>query len=624
MPARGVRVERATIIGEGGRAGTRVLHGIFEAAVYTAFVSLPRGVKVVLWLLLSATVVSIGGMTLMYAVVGRSPSIGRSSTLVLRPSGDIPELVPDLVLPVRNGQALTVRGYVDVIRKAKHDARITRLLVKPGGFDSPFWAKVQEVRDALLDFRQSGKPVYAFLEYGGDKEYYLASAADKIFLLPTSTLDLTGIASYEVFLRGTFDLVGTYPDFLHVGDFKTAVNTYTEKTFTPAHRQMTESLNTDQFEQLVRAIADGRRRPEAEIRALIDRGPFQPEEALSVGLVDELAYEDELDDVADLSLDQEVDVEDYARVTWDALGVARRSRIAVVNAIGTIVSGESGFDPVNGPVLGSETLVEHIRAARDSGARAMIVRIDSPGGSSVASDVIWRELMITKDKGMPVIVSMSDLAASGGYYMAAAGDVLIAQPGTLTGSIGVYTGKFVTSGTLDKLGANIEGVSRGKFAQMYSTDRPFTEEERAKVLASMQATYDTFVERVAESRQMPPEKVNAIGQGRVWTGRQARDLGLVDDLGGLMTAVAAAKQRAKIPAEEDVQLDVYPQPRGLFEMLSEEFRSPVERVRTRASADALMSLLGPRDRRALAAALAPSRLFRAGEFLAHMPYVFVR
>jgi len=594
------------------------------AAVYTASVSVSRGVKFVFGLLMVATLVSMGAMTVMYLAVGRSPSVAASSTLILHPSGDLPELVPEVVLPIRDGQSLTVRGYVDVIRKAAHDRRVARLLIKPGALESPFWAKAQEIRDALLEFRNSGKPIYAFLEYGGDKEYYLASAADKVFLLPTSTLDLTGLASYEVFLRGTFDWVGTYPDFLHVGDFKTAVNTFTEKTFTPAHREMSESLNTDQFEQLVRAIADGRRKPEDEVRAILDRGPLLPEEALRVGLVDELAYEDELDDVADLRFDAEVDVHDYARVTWDALGVTRRARIAVVNAVGTIVSGRSGFDPVNGPVLGSDSIVEQIREARDSGARAMVVRIDSPGGSSVASDVIWRELMITKDKGLPVIVSMSDLAASGGYYLAAAGDVIVAQPGTLTGSIGVYTGKFVTTGTLDKLGVNVEGVSRGRFAQMYSSDRPFTDEERAKVLESMQATYDHFVERVADSRHLPPERVDQIGQGRVWTGRQAREIGLVDELGGLMTAVAAAKRRAKIPAEEEVQLDVYPRTRSFYEVLSDQFASPVERVRSQTTAETLVALLGPRDRQSLAALLAPSRLFRAGELLAHMPYVFVR
>ncbi len=586
--------------------------------------SLSRGVKFVVGLLVVATLISMAAMAVMYLAVGSGPTVASSSTVVLRPSGDLPELVPEVMLPIGDRAALTVRGYVDVLRKAKHDRRVSRLLLKPGSLDSPFWGKVQELREALVDFRQSGKPVYAFLEYGGDKEYYLASAADKVFLLPTSSLDLTGLASYEVFLRGTFDWVGIYPDFLHVGDFKTAVNTYTEKAFTPAHREMSTSLNTDQYEQLVRAIADGRNKSEDEVRALIDRGPLQPEEALDAGLVDELAYEDELDDVAEMRLETEVPIEQYGRVTWDALGVSRRARIAVINAVGTIVSGESGFDPINGPVLGSESLVEQIRQARDSGVRALVVRIDSPGGSSVASDVIWRELMITKDQGLPIVVSMSDLAASGGYYIAAAADVLVAQPGTLTGSIGVYTGKFVTAGTLEKGGANIESVSRGRFAEMYSPDRPFTDEERAKVLASMQATYDHFVERVAAARQMTPEKVDAVGQGRVWTGRQAREIGLVDELGGLMTAVAAAKQRAKIPADEEVELDVYPRARSVYEVLSEQFASPVERVRTQASAEALFALLGPRERRAVAALLAPSRLFRAGELLAHMPYVFVR
>ncbi|HVG82909.1 MAG TPA: signal peptide peptidase SppA [Vicinamibacterales bacterium] len=586
--------------------------------------SASRGVRFVLGLLLVATFISVAAMTLMYLALGRSPTIASSSTLVLRPSGDLPELIPEVILPIGGGQHLTVRGYVDVIRKAKQDRRVARLLIKPGGLESPFWAKVQEVRDAIVDFRRSGKPVYAFLEYGGGKEYYLASAADKVYLLPTSTLDLTGLPSYEVFLRGTFDWVGTYPDFLHVGDYKTAVNTFTEKGFTPAHREMSESLNQDQFDQLVRGIADGRRKPEDEVRALIDRGPFQPEEALRVGLVDDLAYEDELDDVADVTLDAQIEVENYARVTWEALGVSRRARIAVVNAVGTMVSGESGFDPINGPVLGSDSLVEQIREARGSGAKALVLRIDSPGGSSVASDVIWRELMITKDKGLPVIVSMSDLAASGGYYMAAAGDVIVAQPGTLTGSIGVYTGKFVTGGTFEKLGANIETVRQGKFADMYSPDRPFTQEERTKVLESMQATYDHFVERVADARQMTPEKVDQIGQGRVWTGRQAREVGLVDELGGLMAAVAVAKQRAKIPAEEEVQLDIYPRTRSFYEVLSNQFQSPIGQLRARSTAETLISLLGPRDRDILAALLAPSRLFRAGELLAHMPYVFVR
>lgn len=591
---------------------------------YTACVSASRGVRFVIGLLVAATLFSVAAMALLYVMVGRSPTIARQTTLVLRPQGDPPEIVPDLILPGGDGPVLTVRGYVETIRKAKRDPRVAHLLLRPGALSSPFWAKVQEIRDAILDFRQSGKPVYAFLEQAGDKEYYLAAAADRVFLLPTATLDLTGLANYEIFLRGAFDWIGTYPDFLHVGDFKSAVNTYTERTFTPAHREMSESLNRDQFQQLVRGIADGRHLSEEQVRALIDRGPFLAEEALEAGLVDDLLYEDELDDLAEVTIEPTIDVTRYAGVTWEALGVSRRSRIAVVNAVGTIVSGRSGYDPVNGPLLGAESIVEHIREARASDARAIVVRIDSPGGSSIASDVIWRELMITKGEQRPVVVSMSDLAASGGYYIAVAGDVIVAQPGTLTGSIGVYTGKFVTGGTLDKLGANIEGVSQGRHAEMYSPDRPFTEEERARVLESMQATYGHFVERVAESRHSTPDKIDQIAQGRVWTGHQARQLGLVDELGGLTTAIAAARTRARIPADEEVELVIYPRPRTVYEVLSEQFASPVGDLRAATTAEALLTLLGPRDRQALAALLAPSRLFRAGEMLAHMPYVFLR
>src|SRR5439155_832466 len=248
----------------------------------------------------------------------------------------------------------TVRGFVESLRKAKRDPRITSVLLMPSPLQLPFWGKVQELRDAVLDFRKSGKVVVAFLEYGGDREYYLASAADRVFLLPTSALDLAGVASYEVFLRGTFDKVGAYPDFLQIGAYKTAVNQLTQKSFTPAHREMTESLNGDMYEQL------------------------------------------------------------------------RRLR-------------------------------------EDDTIKAIVLRVDSPGGSSVASDVMWRELMITRDQkpSRPLITSMSDLAASGGYYISVPGQVIVAQPGTLTGSIGIFAGKIVIDGTLAKIGITTETVKSG-------------------------------------------------------------------------------------------------------------------------------------------------------------------
>ncbi len=583
-----------------------------------------RGVGFVFGFLLIAALASATAMLLLYLAVGSEPDVASRTTLVLRPEGDLPEVLPDVVFGA--GDELTVRAYVELIRKAKADPRIAGILLKPGGLTSPFWAKVQELREALDDFRRGGKYVHAWLEYAGDREYFLASVADRVYLLGSSSLDLTGIASYEVFLRGTFDWIGIYPDFLHVGAYKTAVNTYLEKNFTPAHREMSESINRSQYQQLVRSIADGRKKREDEVRALIEQGPFQPADALRVGLIDEVAYEDELDDLdPDLAGGEYIDAGDYASVSWAAAGVSRGSTIAVINAVGVINSGRSGFDPVNGPVVGSDSLVEYIREARANRAvKAIVLRVDSPGGSSTASDVIWRELSISREKDRPIIVSMSDLAASGGYYIALAGDAIVAQPGTLTGSIGVYTGKFVTTGSLDKLGVNIAATSTGKRAEMGSPDRRFTADERAKIQESMQAVYDQFVERAATARQTTPEKIDEVGQGRVWTGEQAHDLGLVDELGGLYTAIGLAKHGAHIPPDEEVQLLVYPPRRSFYEVLAEGLRSPVGRMQETDASEALIQLLGPRERRALAALLAPSRLFRSGQVLAHMPYVFVR
>ena len=583
-----------------------------------------KGLRFVIGFLVVATIISVGAMLLLYVLVAQEPDVPSHATLVLKPGGDLPEVLSDFSLG--GGHDLTVRGYVELIRKAKTDARISGILLKPAGLNSPFWGKVQELRGALADFKTSGKPVNAWLEYGGDREYYLASIADHVYLLPSASLDLTGVASYEVFLRGTFDWIGTYPDFLHIGDYKTAVNTYLEKTFTPAHREMSESLNHSQYDQLVRGIADARHKSEAAVRALIDQGPFQPVDAISGGLIDDVAYEDELDDVVPMLREAKfVDADDYAAASWEKTGVRRHSKVAIINAAGVINSGRSGYDPMNGAVVGADSLVEYIREARaDQSIKAIVLRVDSPGGSSTASDVIWRELSISRDSHRPVIVSMSDLAASGGYYIALGGDAIVAQPGTLTGSIGVYTGKFVTTGTLDKLGANVEATSSGKHAEIYSPDRRFTPEERKKIEESMQNVYDQFIERTAAARHMAPEKVDEIAQGRVWTGEQAKEIGLVDELGGLYKAIDIAKQRAHIPTDEEVDLVVYPPHRGVYEVIADQLTSPAARIKTAYTSDALLELLGPRERRALSAVLAPSRLFRSGQVLAHMPYVFVR
>lgn len=586
---------------------------------------LRRGIVLLVSLVGIATLLLMAGVVFLYLVSSRGPAVPDLAVLVVRPGGELLETVPDdIVGQVLGREGSTVRGYVESLQKAKRDPRITGVLLVPSTFELPHWAKVQELRDAILDFRQSGKVAVAFLEYGGDREYYLASAADRVLLLPTSPLNLAGIASYEIFFRGALDHIGAYPDFLQIGAYKTAVNQFTERELTPAHREMSESINGDLYEQVIGGIAEARNKSIEDVRALFDEGPFTPAEALRAGLVDDLAYFDELEErVPELNLapdgSSRVEESEYRRITPRALGIRPRSRVAVLYVSGVIASGASSRDAINGAVVGSDTIVEQIRLIReDESIDAVVLRVDSPGGSAVASDVIWRELMVTRDRqpSRPLVASMSDLAASGGYYISMAAEAIVAQPATLTGSIGIFSGKVAIGETLAKVGVTTATVQSGRNASLSSPFAPFTPEQRAKVMDYMGSFYDTFVEKAAVARGTTPEAIDTRAQGRVWTGQQAREQGLIDVLGGLDTAIAIAKQRAGIVADEDVELVVYPPSRTLYEVLTQQLASP--------AAGAWVSLVGSAEARALAALTAPVRIFRRGEPLALMPFAFVR
>jgi len=585
-----------------------------------------RGFAILFTLLGIAFFISIVGFAILYFMFGREPAVPSNATLVLRVGGDLSEMAPaDVVGYLRGVRTPTVRSVVDNLRKAKADGRVRAVMLKPTGFESPFWGKVQEIRDAVIEFKKSGKPVYAYLEYGGDREYYLATAADKIYLMPASPLNLTGVATYELFLRGTLDKIGAYPDLHHIGDYKTAVNTFTEKGYTPAHKEMDQSLNRDLYEQIVRGIADGRKKNEADVQHLFDDGPFLPEDALRAGLIDDVAYEDQVDEKLRAGEQRrQIDSDDYTRISLSSVGLNRGPRIAVIYAAGAITGGRSGFDPLNGAVVGSDTLIEYIRQARrDSSVRAIVLRIDSPGGSATASDAIWRELTIAKNEraDRPLVASMSDLAASGGYYIAMPAQVIVAQPSTLTGSIGIFGGKIVTGGMYDKLGARIESTSIGRNAEINSPARPFNPEELKKLQEQLQAFYDQFVEKAADSRHSTPEQIDALAQGRVWTGRQAKQNHLVDELGGLDRAIAIAKQRAKIPSENDVELVIYPPRKSFYELVSDQFSGSSESATVGAWLNANLSR---GELEVLRTMRGPLALFRRGEPLALMPFTFVR
>jgi protease-4 len=578
-------------------------------------VSNRRGVVLVVILIVLAVMVSGGAVLLLALLAGAPASVPENAALHVRVEAPFSEIEPSDVLSQFLPQRPTLRQTVDLIRRAKTDARVTALVVRPVAA-GPLWGQVQEVRAAIEDFKTSKKPVTAFLESGGAGEYYLASAADRIVLMPAGQLDLVGLASYEVFFRGALDKLGVYPDLLHVGDYKTASNTFTERTFTPAHREMTQSLNRDWLNELVGAVARARRLEESAVRAALDRGPYLADAALAAGLVDELAYEDQLDDKAPLQGTQELDVKRYAEAGPGSAPSGRDGRIALLYAVGVVASGESSFDSPSGMVLGSETFNRWLRRVRvDPDIDAVVVRVDSPGGSAIASEVIWRELMLTRDV-KPLVVSMGDVAASGGYYIAAPAHAIVAQPGTLTGSIGVVTGKFVVAGTLDKLGVATGAVSEGRLAEMYSPFRPFSIEERARVEEQLQATYEVFLDRVAKGRSQEAQKIDGIAQGRVWTGRQARELGLVDELGGLDDAIRLAGQRARLDPSKDVDLVVYPPKRSLYEILANPMGP--------AGAGAGLDLLLRRpEARLVDSAVSTLWRFRRGEPLAIMPNVFL-
>jgi protease-4 len=578
-------------------------------------VSARRGVFLVLVLIVLGMMASVAAWIFLGLAGTPPPSVPSNASLYLPIEGPFSELEPNDVISQFVRRPPTLRQTVGAIRKAKLDARVKALVITPQAAGA-LWGQLQEVRAALEDFKTSGKPVTAYLEYGGAQEYYLATAADRIVMMPAGQLDLAGLAMYELFFRGTLDKIGVYPDLLHIGEYKTASNNFTEKTFTPAHRQMYESLNRDWYEELVRAIAAGRKRPDADVRRLLDEGPFLAEGALKAGLVDALGYEDQLDDAAPLAGTRRIDGETYARVPRPIGERVSGARIALLYAVGMITSGKSSFDGAGANVVGSETFVQWVRKVRvDPSVRAIVVRVDSPGGSAIASEVIWRELMLARDI-KPLIVSMGDVAASGGYYIALPAQTIVAQPGTITGSIGVVTGKFVLKGTLDKLGVGAEGVSQGRFAEIYSPLRPFTAAERARIEEQMQSTYDLFLSRVAEGRHQPAARIDPVAQGRVWTGRQAREHGLVDELGGLDRALQIAKERARLDVKKEVDLVVYPPRRSLYDLVANPFGTSVT--------SGLDLFLRRQDARVIESALTTLGLFRRGEPLALMPNVFRR
>jgi len=477
--------------------------------------------------------------------------------------------VSDPLSAILSRRKARMQDIIDGLRRARRDDRVRALVVKVGGGRIGL-ARMQELREAVGAFRESGKLTVAWSEtFGefthGNVPYYLATAFDRIYLQPSGSVGLTGVAVEQLFLHDALAKAGVAFQSAKRYEYKSAADNLTERGFTGPTREAAERLAESVAEQITAAIAERRGKTAEQARALLDLGPFLAEDALAEGLVDALAYRDEV--YADVRKEAGPEaILQYVARYQRSHTLAQRAKklpnprerfVAVIYASGPIRQGRSGRSPLGGGSMGSDTVAAALRSATsDDRVRAVLLRVNSPGGSAVASDTIWREVVRTRAAGKPVVVSMSDVAASGGYYISMAADVIVAQPGTLTGSIGVIAGKPVFEEAFGRIGITTDSVSVGRGATMFAPTHPFSEDEWQRVNNWLDAIYRDFTEKVASGRRMTVEQVHEIARGRVWTGADAARNGLVDELGGMSAAAGIARRRAGLPA--DAPLRAYP------------------------------------------------------------------
>ena len=517
---------------------------------------------------------------LMAAVMIESaePAVPSDAVLEIRLSGPLPEHMPtDFSLAfLESGMPPTLLQIRNAFKKAAKDDRIRAIVLRCGGLAAG-WGKAQEIRWAIEQFKESGKPVVAFLQVGGSLDYLIASAADQVFLTPEGVLDVKGLRAEVSFYKDTLQKLGVAAELHQIGKYKAAAEPWVRSSMSDAFREVLNSMLDEVYGQFLEAVGASRGKSVEELAAILDNGPFTPREALEAGLVDDLYYEDEFFD----ALRQQLGLEDlerikfsrYRNVSLASLGLSGEHRIAIVYAIGSILRGSNETEPFLGAnILGSDSFSRTLRQVKDDDSiEAVVVRIDSPGGDAIASDQMWREMnRLGKEK--PLIISMSDLAASGGYYIAMTGAPIVAYPGTMTGSIGIFYGKLNLRGLYDKIGVSKEILTRGKFAAIDSDYRGYSAAERDKLRQELEVFYRNFVQKVADARGREWDEIDQIAQGRVWVGSQAAANGLVDELGGLDRAIEMAKEAAGLETTEKVTLVTYPTPKKLIDVLLDPSR----------------------------------------------------
>jgi protease-4 len=519
----------------------------------------------------------IGMVIVMVAVIGWKGRVPSKTILEANFEQGLMEDVPDtpsaqLLLTDRQ----TVRDVVDAIDRGMSDDRVVGMIAKIGAAPMGM-AQTQEIRDAVLRFRAHKKFAVAysetFGEFGpGNGAYYLATAFDHIYLQPSGDVGLTGIILESRFIKGTLSKLGLTFHGDHRYEYKNALNFYTETKYTGPHKEAMTAIMTSWFNQMKDGICQARQIPPEQFQSVVDAGPYLGKEAVAAKLVDAVAYRDEVYG------DVKSKAGDGAELLYLDKYLNRAGRphdrgktVALVFGVGDVTRGKSDYDPVQGSQnMGSDTVAGAIRAAaEDKDVKAILFRVDSPGGSYVASDTIWREVVRARQAGKPVVVSMGNLAGSGGYFVAMAADKIVAEPGTITASIGVLGGKMLTSGLWDKVGISWDEVHQGENATMFTGTHDFTPAEWGRFQAWLDRVYVDFTGKVADGRKLPKEKVLEIAKGRIWTGQEAKNLGLVDELGGYDTALKLAKKAAGVPESDDVKIVVYPRPKTFYQSVIE-------------------------------------------------------
>lgn len=515
---------------------------------------------------------AISAVLLLAALGSVSPPVPEDAVLTIRLRGDIPEhAASEFSLQwLRSGPPATLLDLRNALKKAANDDRISALALRCGGL-SVGWAKAQEIRYNIESFKKSGKPVVALLQSAGTLDYFVSSAADEVFMVPEGFLDMKGMRAEVSFYADGLEKLGVEAEIERIGKYKSAAEPYSRSSMSDAYREVVNSVLDDTYGRFVTTVAGSRGKSDEEFRKLLDEGPFISTDALEAELIDGLKYDDEFKDHLKETLDREewheVTFGDYRQSLQDPATLGVENQIAIVYAVGEIMSGNSKVDPFLGSqVLGSESFAKTLREVRkDDSIKAVILRVNSPGGDAFASDLMWREVNLLREE-KPLVVSMSDVAASGGYYISMAQAPVVAYPGTFTGSIGVIYGKMNLRGLYDKLGVKKEVLTRGRFAAIDSDYHSLTPAEREKMQYEIGAFYKTFVQKVADSREREWDEIDEVAQGRVWMGSQAYENGLVDELGGFDRAIELAQEAAGLK-DGEFRLTPYPAPRQLFETL---------------------------------------------------------